>query len=68
MSLAFDNLPVGLRKDESGDTYSVGVTVNGAFLVFGQFKAGGVEDDLQEAADAAAQAQAAQTPPSATTQ
>lgn len=57
---AYENCPVNLRLKD--DYYEIGVVVDGAFVVFGVAKKGGLEDDLGEArtaADAAAQTQAA---------
>lgn len=61
--LAYDNLPVGIRKAASGDSYEIGVTVAGSFQVFGQFKAGGFDEDLVEAKADTAQQQPAPEPP-----
>jgi len=51
--LTYDELPVGIRQ--KGDVYELGVSVppDGAFMVFGQFKAGGFDAELASARDEA---------------
>lgn len=63
--LVYENVPVSVRKREGQGLYEFGVVLDGAFIVFGGRKTGGVDDDIARArqnakdeADAAAQAQA----------
>lgn len=63
--LVYENVPVSVRKREGQGMYEFGVVLDGAFIVFGGRKTGGVDDDIararqtaQDEADAQASAQA----------
>jgi hypothetical protein len=50
----YENLPVAIR--DRGESYEVGVVIDGGFFAFGGFKAGGFNEDLAEAQEAQAEA------------
>lgn len=66
-TLEYDNLPTGIRKSATGDYYEIGVTVEGVFLPFGAYKAGGFDEDLAEGREQAARDAQTQTPEPQTT-
>ena len=51
--LLYEDLPVAIR--DRGETYEIGVLIEGGFFAFGAFKAGGFKDDLAEAQEAQAE-------------
>jgi len=54
-NLTYNDLPVTVVRDEEQGMYKFGVTIDGAFIVFGSRKLGGVDDDLRRARDEASQ-------------
>ena len=52
--LVYENVPVGVRQ--RGDSYEVGLVIDGAFLAFGSYKGAGFEQDVEEGRAAAAEA------------
>jgi len=55
--LDHDNLPVGMRLTSDGDSYEIGLTVEGAWIVFGRITKGALDADVAEAKETAAQEQ-----------
>lgn len=58
--LLADGLSVGYKLAPDGEGYVFGATTGGVFVPFAYIKKGGFEADLQEAKQAAADAQASQ--------
>lgn len=56
----YTSLGISVRKRQDTGAYEFGVILDGAFVVLAEKKAGGVEDDIAVAKDAAAAAQATQ--------
>ncbi len=54
MSVLATSLPVEVRRTADGQSYQFGVNINGAFVVFGTRKTGGVDDQIALAAEQAA--------------
>lgn len=61
----YEDLPLSVRLDSSGQYYQFGVVMDGAYVVIFNRKTGGVNDDIQRAADAAAAAKASKSRKSA---
>lgn len=61
--IVYEGLGVSVRKREGQGTYEFGVVLDGAFVVFGGRKTGGVDDDIARAKQAA-QDEAAAAPQS----
>lgn len=59
----YTNLGISVRKREDTGGYDFGVILDGAFVVIAAKKAGGVEDDIALAKDAAAAAAATPAAP-----
>lgn len=58
--MLYDDLPLSVRLDSSGQYYQFGVFMDGAYVVIFNRKTGGVNDDIARAKDEAARA--AKTP------
>lgn len=68
-NLEHENLPIGARRNYTGDLLEVGFTLEGGFFPFAQLNAADFDQRLSEAKQAAADSRAAAgqdspTPPS----
>lgn len=57
----YENLPVNVRLDSSGQYYQFGVVMDGAYVVIFNRKTGGVNDDITRAKAAADEAKASKS-------
>lgn len=63
--IVYSGLTVDVRKREGQEVYEFGVWLDGAFVVIGGRKTGGVDDDIARAKDAAERAAASPASPAA---